>query len=100
MSLQDKLKQPVEATRRGEKTTAELQVDLEGEMEVLRDHHQRAPKTEVGKKWREALEIYFEALEYAIDLVREDRLSDQEEWDNVYAICAEADELMDELERA
>lgn len=100
MSLQEKVKQPVESARRGEKSREELIADLEGEMEVLRGHHERAPKTEIGKRWREALEIYFEALEYAIDLARENRLSEQEEWDNVYAICAEADELMDELERA
>lgn len=100
MSLQAKLKLPVEATRKGERTREELIADLENEMEVLRGHHERAPKTEIGKQWREALEIYFEALEYAIDLARENRLDEQEEWDNVYAICAEADDLMDELERA
>jgi hypothetical protein len=100
MSLEDKLKQPAEATRRGERSREELIADLEKEMEVLRGHHERAPKTEAGKQWREALEIYFEALEYAIDLARENRLGEQEEWDNVYAICAEADDLMDELERA
>ncbi len=100
MSLLDKLKLPVEATRQGSKTRDELIADLEGEMEVLRGHHGAAPKTEIGKQWREALEIYFEALEYAIDLARENRLSEQDEWDNVYAICAEADQLMDELERA
>lgn len=100
MSLLEKLKLPVESTRKGEKTREELMADLENEMEVLRGHHEGAPKTEIGKQWREALEIYFEALEYAIDLTRENRMSEQDEWDNVYAICAEADDLMDELERA
>lgn len=99
MSLQQKVKQPVEATRRGESTREQLICDLESEMEVLRQHHAEAPRTETGKKWREALETYFEALEYAIDLARENRLDEAEEWDNVYAICAEADDLMDELEK-
>lgn len=100
MSLQEKLKQPVQAVRRGEMNAETLIQDLESEMEVLRGQHQAAPKTDHGKQWREALEIYFEAVEYALDLMRENRLNDQEDWDNVFAICAEADELIDELERA
>ena len=100
MSLQQKLKQPVEAVRRGDMTKEALIADLEGEMEVLRGQHQSAPKTDQGKQWREALEIYFEAVEYALDLMRENRLNEQDEWENVYAICAEADDLIDELERA
>jgi hypothetical protein len=100
VSLEEKLKQPVESVRRGELSQPQLIADLEGEMEVLRGQHGQAPKTDQGKLWREALEIYFEAVEYALDLLREDRLNEQDEWDNVYAICAEADDLIDELERA
>ncbi|MFN8613937.1 MAG: hypothetical protein U0931_40770 [Vulcanimicrobiota bacterium] len=99
MKLQDKVRKAVQSTRAGLQTRQELIEALQREMEILRQHHGRAPQSELGDRWREALETYFEALEYAIELAEEDRLGVREEVTSVYGICAEADELMNELER-
>jgi hypothetical protein len=100
MKLQDKVRKAIQATLAGQQSRDDLIGALEREMEILRGHHAKAPQSELGDKWREALEIYFEALEYAIELAQDDRLGEKEELTNVYGICAEADEVMNELEQA
>ena len=100
MKLQDKVRKAIQATVAGQQSRDDLVAALEREMEILRGHHAKAPQSEIGDKWREALEIYFEALEYAIELAQDDRLREKEELTNVYGICAEADEALNEIEAA
>lgn len=100
MKLQDKVRKAIQATVAGQQSRDDLVAALEREMEILRGHHAKAPQSEIGDKWREALEIYFEALEYAIELAQDDRLLEKEELTNVYGICAEADEALNEIEAA
>ncbi|MBS2034090.1 hypothetical protein JST97_03830 [bacterium] len=100
MKLQDKVRKAIQNTLGGGQTRQQLIEALEREMEILRAHHAGAPQSELGNKWREALEVYFEALEYAIELAEDERLQEREELTNVYGLCAEADELMNEIERS
>lgn len=99
MKIQDKVRKAIQSTVAGEQTPDELVSALQREMDILRAQHSAAPRSDLGEKWREALEIYFEALENAVELALNDRLGNREEVTNVYGICAEADELMNEIER-